>query len=284
MVIDPDGWLDFKPTLSRRISDMDKTQTTGRTSDDTDALIALLDIVDNMPGAGELRARSYELLGIAPDAPDAPDAAMADVGCGSGRAVAEMAGRGARAVGVDLDEQMVAVAARRWPAADFPVASAYELPFADGELHGYRAEKVYHVLDDTARATGEARRVLAPGGRIVLLGQDWDTFVIDADDAALTRTIVHARADLVADPRVARRYRNLLLDAGFADVTVEAHTWIFTDATIVPMLADLAEGARSAGAISDAQAEAWVAEQRERGRRGRLFLAIPLFVTAATRR
>ena len=37
-----------------------------------------------------------------------------------------------------------------------------------------------------------------------------------------------------------------------------------------------------AGAISDAQADAWLAEQRERGRRGRLFLALPLFVTAAT--
>ena len=58
-----------------------------------------------------------------------------------------------------------------------------------------------HVLDDPARAAGEARRVLAPGGRIVLIGQDWDTFVIDADDAALTRTIVHARADLVPTPR-----------------------------------------------------------------------------------
>ncbi|GAA0232712.1 hypothetical protein GCM10009527_031560 [Actinomadura nitritigenes] len=166
---------------------MDQKQTAGRTSGETDALIALLDIGDSIPGASELRARSYELLGIA------PDAAVVDVGCGSGRAVAEMAERGARAVGVDLDERMVAVAGERWPAADFRVANAYELPFADGELHGYRAEKMYHVLDDPARAIGEARRVLAPGGRLVLIGQDWDTFVIDADDEALTRTIVHAR-------------------------------------------------------------------------------------------
>jgi ubiquinone/menaquinone biosynthesis C-methylase UbiE len=257
---------------------MDKNQTTGRTSEDTDALIVLLDIGDSIPGAAELRARSYELLGLA------PGAAVVDVGCGSGRASAELAGRGARSVGIDPDERMITVAGKRWPAADFRVASAYELPFADGELHGYRADKVYHVLDDAARAVGEARRVLAPGGRIVLIGQDWDTFVIDADDAALTRTIVHARADLVADPRVVRRCRNLLLHAGFTDVTVEAHTWISTDATMVPVLADLAERARSAGAISDAQAEAWLAEQRERGRRGQLFLALPMFVTAATRR
>jgi ubiquinone/menaquinone biosynthesis C-methylase UbiE len=257
---------------------MDEQQTVGRTSDETEALISLLDIGDTMAGASELRERSYELLGIA------PGTAVVDVGCGAGRAVAEMAERGARAIGVDLDEGMVAAAGRRWPDAEFRVANAYRLPFADGELHGYRAEKVYHVLDDPARAIGEARRVLAPGGRVALIGQDWDTFVIDSDDAALTRTIVHARADRVRTPRVVRRSRNLLLDAGFADVTVEVRTGIFTDATMVPVLADLAQGARSAGAVSDAQAEAWLAEQRERGRSGRLFLALPLFITAATRR
>ncbi|WP_433762573.1 hypothetical protein [Nocardia sp. CA-135398] len=53
-----------------------------------------------------------------------------------------------------------------------------------------------------------------PGGRIVLAGQDWDAFVIDSDTPDLTRTIVAARADTITNPRAARRYRNLLLDAG----------------------------------------------------------------------
>jgi ubiquinone/menaquinone biosynthesis C-methylase UbiE len=256
---------------------MEENATTGRTRDETDALITLLDIGDRTPGASELRARSYELLGLA------PGAAVVDVGCGAGRAAAELADRGARAVGVDPDERMIGVATERWPGAEFRVGDAYALPFADGALQGYRADKVYHVLPDPARAVAEARRVLAPGGRIALIGQDWDTFVIDADDAALTRTIVHARADRVATPRVVRRTRNLLLDAGCTDVTVEVHTWIATDDAMVPVLADLAEGARKTGAITDAQAETWIAEQRERGRRGRLFLALPMFVTAATR-
>jgi hypothetical protein len=55
----------------------------------------------------------------------------------------------------------------------------------------------------------EARRVLCPGGRIVLVGQDWDTIMVDSDDAALTRTIVHARADILSTPRAGRQYRNL---------------------------------------------------------------------------
>jgi SAM-dependent methyltransferase len=264
-------------TLSGTVRDMHETQRTRRTPDEVDALIALLDTFDNIPGAGELRARTYELLGLA------PGVQVVDAGCGAGRAVAEMSERGARAVGVDIDEQMVTVARRRWPNGDFRKASAHELPFEDGTLGGYRADKVYHTLDSPGRALAEALRVLAPGARIVLAGQDWDTFAIDADDAALTRTIVHARADLVAQPRIARRYRNNLLDAGFTEVTVEAHTEIFTDAAMLPMFSDLAEAVRSAGAISPAEADAWIAEQRQRAQAGRLFLAVPIFVAAATR-
>ncbi|MGW4197136.1 methyltransferase domain-containing protein [Streptomyces sp. NPDC005004] len=243
----------------------------------TEALIALLDVIDEAPEAVELRQWSYELIGTV------SGKTVADVGCGAGRAVGELAEQGARAIGFDCDETMVAVARRRWPAADFRIADAYNLPIGDGELDGYRAEKMYHDLADPARAIDEAKRVLVPGGRVVLIGQDWDTLVIDARDAALTRAIVQARADMVPGPRTARRYRSLLLDAGFRDVSVQVHTGIFTDSTMVPMLAGLAEAVCSGGVIERDRADAWVAEQRERGAAGRLFLAIPIFVASATR-
>jgi hypothetical protein len=121
-----------------------------------------------------------------------------------------------------------------------------------------------------------------PGGRIVLVGQDWDTFVIDSDDPALTRTIVHARADRVTAPRAARHYRNLLLEAGFTDVTVEVHTGILTGAATLPLLTGLAEGAYGAGAVTRERTDAWIAEQRARGETDRLFLALPMFVAAAS--
>jgi hypothetical protein len=72
------------------------------------------------------------------------------------------------------------------------------------------------------------RRVLAPGGRVVLYGKDWDTFVTDSGDPELTRTIVCKRAEQVPSLRAARQYCNLLLDAGFRVVTVEVHTGVFT--------------------------------------------------------
>lgn len=149
-------------------------------------------------------------------------------------------------------------------------------------MHAYRADKVFHELADPARALAEARRVLAPGGRIVLVGQDWDTLVIDSDDPALTRTIVHARADLVSSPRAARRYRNLLLDAGFDDVTAEIRTDVFTGPEMLPLLTGLSRAARSAGAVTSEQADRWLTEQRARAETDRLFLALPMFIAAAT--
>jgi hypothetical protein len=40
-----------------------------------------------------------------------------------------------------------------------------------------------------------SRRILGHIGRIVLIGQDWDTFVIDSDDPRLTRAITTEQHD-----------------------------------------------------------------------------------------
>ncbi|MCQ0007729.1 methyltransferase domain-containing protein [Actinomadura madurae] len=191
--------LDFKSPLSRSMTRM--------SNETIEALIPQLDAVDASPGAAELRARSYELLR------SAPGSLTVDVGCGAGRAVAELADQGVRVMGIDVDDQMIALARKRRPDGEFRVGDAYALPLGDGEASGYRADKVVHTLADPGRALAEAHRVLTQGGRVVLCGQDWDTFAIDSADPEVTRTIVQKRADLVASPRAARRYRNLLLDA-----------------------------------------------------------------------
>lgn len=212
-----------------------------------------------------LRARSYDLLG------DLAGRTVVDAGCGGGRAVAEMAARGAHACGVDIDPEMVAVARERWPAGEFRVGDACALPFETGSVSSYRADKVLHALDHPARAVAEARRVLAPGGRAVLLGQDWDLIAVDSDDPETTRRLVDAKADTLPSPRVARRYRNLLLDAGFTAPVVEVHTAVFTDGTALAVLGRLTDD------------ETWLAEQADRARRDRILVAVPMFLVAAQR-
>lgn len=227
------------------------------------SLLSCLDAGDAHPVAVGMRTRSYELLG------DVPGRTVVDVGCGGGRAVGELVERGVHAVGVDPDQGMIEVAKERWPAGEFHVGDAYNLPLATGSVAGYRVDKVLHLLDDPARAVAEARRVLAPGGRAVLLGSDWDSIAVDSDDPETTRRLVHAKADTFPSPRVARSHRNLLLDAGFTDPVVEVHTIVFTDETGLALLRRISDD------------ESWLAEQAERERKNRIFVAVPMILTAA---
>jgi ubiquinone/menaquinone biosynthesis C-methylase UbiE len=89
-----------------------------------------------------------------------------DVGCGTGRFVAALAGR-AKAWGVDPSPEMLDVARARAPGAGFKLGTAEELPFKDGWFERATMWLVSHLVD-RPRAFAEVRRVIAPGGRFVL--------------------------------------------------------------------------------------------------------------------
>lgn len=215
------------------------------------SMLQRLDAADALPGAAELRARTYELLRLG------PGSAVLDVGCGAGLAVSELSSRGFRAVGVDLSPAMVDEARRRSPEAEFLVGDASSLP-VEGGFAGYRADKVFHELAEPALALAEARRVLVPGGRIVLSGHDWEALVIDSSYPALTREIVRARASVIAAPRAARGFRRLLVEGGFREVSVEGVISFLGGEAFVRGLVDVAV---RVGAVSVEEGEVWVAEQ-----------------------
>src|SRR5580704_7521447 len=124
---------------------------------DTDTLIRQLDAAEAMPAAAWLRARSYQLLRLP------PDATVVDVGCGTARAVAELAEHAAHAIGVDLDPAMLAAARRRFPDIDVRAADATELPLGDGQAHGYRADKGLPRPTRPARGPGRSPPGPRPG-------------------------------------------------------------------------------------------------------------------------
>jgi SAM-dependent methyltransferase len=91
-----------------------------------------------------------------------------DVGCGTGRLAAELAGRGAKVWGVDTSEQMLQGARRRLGrSVGLKRACAESLPFRDGWFEGAVLMLVVHLVD-RSRALPELARVLTPGGRLVM--------------------------------------------------------------------------------------------------------------------
>ena len=94
-----------------------------------------------------------------------------DAGCGKGRFARVLAERHPRAEisGLDLAESMLRFAP---PAIQACAGSLTDLPFRDGAFHAaYATESLEHAVD-IERAVAEICRVVAPGGRIVIIDKN----------------------------------------------------------------------------------------------------------------
>jgi ubiquinone/menaquinone biosynthesis C-methylase UbiE len=93
-----------------------------------------------------------------------------DVGCGTGLLAARLRRElpRVRVVGCDFSHGMLAHAARRSDPAALVQATALALPFADARFDAVVSTEAFHWFPDPVRALREFRRVLAPGGRILV--------------------------------------------------------------------------------------------------------------------
>ena len=93
-----------------------------------------------------------------------------DAGCGSGPLFAALRDRGAIVTGFDSSTGMLEQARQRLGAgADLQVAAlGRPLPFGDGAFDDVIAALVLHYLEDWGPPLAELRRVLRPGGRLIV--------------------------------------------------------------------------------------------------------------------
>jgi SAM-dependent methyltransferase len=111
----------------------------------------------------------YERPAMLALAGDVTGRRILDAGCGSGPLLAELRERGAEVSGFDLSPGMLDLARRRVPEADLRVADlAAPLPYADAEFDDVIISLVLHHLEDWAPPLAELRRILKPGGRLLI--------------------------------------------------------------------------------------------------------------------
>ncbi len=92
-----------------------------------------------------------------------------DVGSGAGDFTAALADAGAVAIGVEVAEAALTRARTRHPDRDFRLVPLDgPLPFEDGSFELVWASEVIEHVTDTARWLSEVRRVLVPGGRLLV--------------------------------------------------------------------------------------------------------------------
>lgn len=95
---------------------------------------------------------------------------VADVGCGPGHVTRYLHERGVRMLGIDLSPRMIDWARKRSPVIEFRVGDMRALELPDGALVGLVAFYALIHIDerDMAATLRELRRVLAPGGLLLI--------------------------------------------------------------------------------------------------------------------
>ena len=104
----------------------------------------------------------------------APLGDLLDIGTGTGRMIELLGPRATTALGIDRSPEMLRLARGRIEAAGLSHGAVrrgdmYALPPADGSIDTVIIHQVLHFADDPAAVIAEAARVLAPGGRLLVI-------------------------------------------------------------------------------------------------------------------
>lgn len=130
--------------------------------DDVAARYDLTNALLSLGSASLWRIATVRALGI-----QAGDRVL-DIAAGTGTSSAAIARAGARVTALDFSPGMVAVGRQRHPDIEFVEGDAEQLPFDDASFEAVTISFGLRNVKDPHRALAEMRRVLVPGGRIVV--------------------------------------------------------------------------------------------------------------------
>jgi ubiquinone/menaquinone biosynthesis C-methylase UbiE len=220
---------------------------------------------------------------------------VAEVGCGTGAMLIDLAravGRQGRVVGVEPQPTLAARARSRVAATG--LGAIVEVLEGEGQRLPLETDSVEVALTQTVlihlplaavQATlAEMVRATSPGGRVVAVEQDCDTWTIDHPDRELTRRIVAFNCDQrSADGWRGRQLRRLFADAGLEPhATVYVHADDDANSYLFTLAERIAQAAATANVISPAAAAAWLEALGEQAHRGRFFSSINYVICTGT--
>ena len=214
-----------------------------------------------------------------------------DIGSGPGLLANDMAisvGRNGRVCGIDTSEDMLAMSRKRCadkPWTEFLKADATELPFPDGSFDVAVSTQVYEYVANVPVALKELYRVMRPGGRVLVMDTDYGSFVIHTEDKARMARVMSAWDEHFVHAGLPRTLSRQLRDAGFTirqrDVIPMFNPEYEENTFAKGVLSIMASFAVGRKGVSQHEANAWLAEFADLGKRGEFFFSLNRYVFVA---
>src|SRR3954449_2211956 len=156
-----------------------------------------------------------------------------DLGSGAGADVlisAERVGPTGRAIGLDMTDEMLALARANAAAAgvenvEFVKGHIEDVPLPDASVDVVISNCVINLSADKLRVLREAARVLKPGGRLAV-----SDVIADPDMDEVTRADMVQWTGCVADALTEREFTDALAAAGLVDIDVRPTHRVHTHA------------------------------------------------------
>jgi len=246
-----------KKSLSSEFRDPDK-------ADRLDELVQYLENFDSLPETQVFKEHSYQYLGLE------KGSVLLDAGCGPGYDSLRMAARvgsSGHVTGIDLSTGMVARAQEKAAGSGLPVSfrtgNICDLDLPDNSFDGVRVERTLQLVADTGRGIDELIRVLRPGGTLVAVDPDWETFVVDPGNRDTTRKFFRFCADQFPDGSSGRKFYRYFRERDLRDVVIHPEPLIFHDFSLAYRVLNMNQFLAAAvehSVLSQGEVEAWEQE------------------------
>ena len=208
-----------------------------------------------------------------------PGESVLDVGCGTGvflPGLASIVGPEGRVVGLDHSEAFLEEARKRLAdesiedRVELVAGDVHRLPFADATFDAVHCERVLMHVEDPSLAIREMRRVVRPGGRVLVAEVYAAGARMDHPDSEAERLISAELVSGIRNTSMGIALRGLLVETGFTDVggDVVGYFEEALDQDEAEEWSALARGLAARGVLEPARAEAAIEAMEDKRTRG----------------
>jgi arsenite methyltransferase len=240
-------------------------------------------------GSDVVKRRLATLQALAPEAGDV----IVDVGSGPGYLTVELAravGETGEVIAVDPSADMRRAAATECNGiANVRIVdgTATELPFGDSTVDRAASLQVFEYLDDIPRALAEIRRVLRPGGRLVIGDWHWDSWIWHTTEPERMAKMMSAWDHHLANRGVPATLAHMMHHAGYEVEGIRPLVFLDTvlrnDGLALMLLNLMQAYALQNELVDEPTVRAWAEEQRRLASQGAFFFSLVHFVTSGRR-